>query len=189
MVSLEKIIGNEEIQIFKKVTDYKNRFLEEMNRLYEGQMLNSVEFFIGEKIKTVSVKSDIGYIMKMYGAKDTRIDEDTTVTPKDVTLPNYSSFFKSFDEAEIYSFKSMINFFEDLFVSAEELKNYENKSEKLKEYLYEMNLKLPACVYIPFTKSTTHFTQTPTNTTTCSTSSCQRPKYSRPRCALPSTSA
>lgn len=68
-----------------------------MNKLYEGQMLNSVEFFIGEKIKTVPVKSDIGYIMKMYGAKDTRIDEDTTVTPKDVTLPNYSSFFKSFD--------------------------------------------------------------------------------------------
>lgn len=49
----------------------------------------------------------------------------------------------------------MINFFEDLFVSAEELKNYESKSEKLKEYLYEMNLKLPACVYIPFTKSST----------------------------------
>lgn len=95
-----------------------------MNKLYEGQMLNSIEFFIGEKIKTVSVKSDIGYIMKMYGAKDTRIDEDTTVTPKDVTLPNYSSFFKSFDEGEIYSFKSMINFFEDLFVSSEELKNY-----------------------------------------------------------------
>lgn len=47
MVSLEKIVGSEEIQIFKKVSDYKGRFLEEMSRLYEGQMLNSVEFFIG----------------------------------------------------------------------------------------------------------------------------------------------
>lgn len=43
------------------------------------------------------VKSDIGYVMKMYGAKDSRIDEDTTVTARDVALPNYSSFFKSFD--------------------------------------------------------------------------------------------
>jgi len=40
--SLEKIIGNEEIRVFKKVSDYKSKFLEEMNRLYEGQMLNSV---------------------------------------------------------------------------------------------------------------------------------------------------
>lgn len=38
-------------------------------------MLNSVEFFIGEKIKTVPVKSDIGYVVKMYGSKNSRLDE------------------------------------------------------------------------------------------------------------------
>lgn len=52
------------------MTEYKNKFLEDMSKLYEGQMLNSVEFFIGEKIKTVPIKSDIGYIIKMYGSKD-----------------------------------------------------------------------------------------------------------------------
>lgn len=60
-------------------------------------MLNSVEFFIGEKIKTVPVKSDIGYVVKMYGSKNSRLDEQTTIRPTDVTLPNYSSLFKSFD--------------------------------------------------------------------------------------------
>lgn len=48
---------------------------------------------------------------------------------------------------------STINFFEDLFICSEELKNYENKAEKLKDYLRQMNSKLPSCVYIPFTKS------------------------------------
>ena len=64
----------------------------------------------------------------MYGSKNSRLDDETTIRPIDVTLPNYSSLFKSFDEIEIYSFKSTINFFEDLFISSEELKNHENKS-------------------------------------------------------------
>lgn len=42
-----------------------------MNKTYEGQMLNSVEHFLGEKIKTVANKSDIAYLIKMYGNKDT----------------------------------------------------------------------------------------------------------------------
>jgi hypothetical protein len=48
---------------------------------------------------------------------------------------------------------STINFFEDLFICSEELKNYQNKGGKLKEYLRKMNSKPPSCVYIPFTKS------------------------------------
>lgn len=75
------------------------------------------------------------------------------IKPSDVALPNYSSIFKGFDETETFSFMSTINFFEDLFICSEELKNYENKGEKLKEYLRQMNSKLPSCVYIPFTKS------------------------------------
>ena len=41
-----------------------------MNKLFEGQMLNSVEHFLGEKIKTVPNKSDIAYLIKMYGSKE-----------------------------------------------------------------------------------------------------------------------
>jgi hypothetical protein len=41
-----------------------------MNKIYEGQMLNSVEYFIGEKVNTFNVKSDLGYTMKLYGTKD-----------------------------------------------------------------------------------------------------------------------
>ena len=67
----------------------------------------------------------------MYGHKE-EIREESSIKPSDVFLPNYSSFFKGFDENEIYSFKSTINFFDDLFIASEELKNYEKKSEKLK---------------------------------------------------------
>jgi hypothetical protein len=52
----------------------------------------------------------------------------------------------------MYSYKSTINFFNDLFTISEDLKNYENKKEKLKELIQKVNSKLPACVYIPFAK-------------------------------------
>lgn len=44
--------------------------MEDMSRIYEGQMLNSVEYFLGEKTKTVAVKSDVGYTIKMYGFRE-----------------------------------------------------------------------------------------------------------------------
>ena len=34
LLSLEKIIGEEDIQIFKKVTDFKTAFMEEMSKTY-----------------------------------------------------------------------------------------------------------------------------------------------------------
>ena len=59
-------------------------------------MLNSVEHFLGEKIKTVATKSDIAYLIKMYGSKDTTGLIDVKIQPEDITLPNYSSIFKAF---------------------------------------------------------------------------------------------
>lgn len=99
------------------------------------------------------LKTDIAYAIKAYG-KGQPISEDLLITSKDITLPNYASIFKDNDEPESYSFKSNINFFEDLFQSSEELKNFENKKEKLTEFLRVINLKLPACVYVPFAKCT-----------------------------------
>lgn len=97
------------------------------------------------------LRADVGYAIKAYGSgKPT--SEDLAIISKDISLPNYASIFKDNDEPEAYSFKSTINFFEDLFQSSEELKNFENKSEKLTEFLREINLKLPACVYVPFAK-------------------------------------
>lgn len=116
-------------------------------------MLNSVELFTGEKVKTVPLRADIGYAIKAYGSGEPT-SEDLVINSKDISLPNYSSIFKDNDEPEPYSFKSTINFFEDLFQSSEELKNFENKKEKLTEFLKEINMKLPACVYVPFAKCT-----------------------------------
>ena len=103
------------------------------------------------------------------------------IKPSDVALPNYSSIFKGFDETETFSFMSTINFFEDLFICSEELKNYENKGEKLKEYLRQMNSKLPSCVYIPFAKSNANPMQIPIFTIMCSISSWMKRGYSQPK--------
>ena len=90
--SLEKIIVGEEVQVFKKVTEYKRRFLDDMKRVYEGQMLNSVEYSIGEKIKTVAQKSDVDYLVRMYGYREAW-DCPDTVKAVDIALPNYASVF------------------------------------------------------------------------------------------------
>lgn len=47
-----------------------------------------------------------------------------------------------------------MNFFEDLFLISDDLKNFENKKDKLKEEIMKINQKLPACIYVPFLKST-----------------------------------
>jgi len=97
MNSLEKNISPDEIQVFKKVSDYNAKFLEEMNKKYEGQLLNSVEYFINETIKSVSNKSEIGYQIKIYGTKEYTYDLNDIVKSSDITLPTYSSYFKSKD--------------------------------------------------------------------------------------------
>ena len=56
-------------------------------------MLNSVEHFIGEKVKTIPNKSDVGYLIKMYGNKELSQIKDIGVKADDITLPNYSSMF------------------------------------------------------------------------------------------------
>ncbi len=104
-----------------------------MNRLYDGQMLNSVEHYIGEKIKTVANKSDIGYLIKMYGSNAMPNLMDSLVKAQDITLPNYSSIFRGFEEEEVKSFQSTLNFFDDLCIASGELKGTENKKNKLIE--------------------------------------------------------
>ena len=59
---------------------------------------------------------------------------------KDIYLPNYASIFhENEDKKELYSFKSTLNFFEDLFLISEDLKNHENKKDKLKEEIMRVN--------------------------------------------------
>ena len=128
-----------------------------MNKLYEGQMLNSVEHFVGEKIKTIPNKSDIGYLIQMYGNKDLSDVKDIKVNAEDITLPIYSSIFNGEHRQELYSFQSAIDFYHDLFIAAEEIKLVDNKKDRLKEIFQEVNLKLPACVYVPFVKDSKQF--------------------------------
>ena len=142
--------------MFKKVTGYKKRFLDEMKRVYEGQMLNSVEYSIGEKIKTVGQKSDVDYLVKMYGYKEVW-DCPDTVKPADIPLPNYASVFASEDTREAYSFNSTLNFFQDLFACSQEVKQFEERRDRLCEILRAINKKLPACVYIPFVKDSDQY--------------------------------
>ena len=45
-------------------------------------------------MKTIANKSDIGYLIKIYGNKDLADVKDIKVSSADITLPNYSSIFK-----------------------------------------------------------------------------------------------
>lgn len=53
----------------------------------------------------------------------------------------------------MFSFKSTLNFFDDLFNISQQLGSVDNKKMFLKKALMEINEKLPACIYIPFSKS------------------------------------
>ena len=86
----------------------------------------------------------------MYGFKE-NWENFEMVKPADITLPNYASVFSE-EGKEEFSFKSTINFFEDLFQASQEVKQFEERSSRLKEILRAINKKLPACVYIPFVK-------------------------------------
>jgi hypothetical protein len=90
-------------------------------------MLNSVEHYLGEKISTIPNKSDVGYLIKMYGNKDLSDVRNIKVKAEDITLPNYTSMFTSLNTKEIYSFQSTINFFQDLFIASDEIKNADNR--------------------------------------------------------------
>ena len=57
-------------------------------------MLNCVEHFTGERIKTVPLKADVSYAMKMYGG-GARPMENVNVKSEDIALPNYSSIFSA----------------------------------------------------------------------------------------------
>jgi len=46
----------------------------------------------------VPTKSDIAYLIKMYGFKDTSGLIDAKIKAEDITLPSYSSIFKGFEE-------------------------------------------------------------------------------------------
>ena len=96
MHSLEKIVGEYEIRVFKQITEYKEKFLNDISRLYEGQMLNSFEYYWGEKIKMYPTEPDTALIIKSYGTKKeaTMMDKKPSkIGIKDIYLPNYSSIF------------------------------------------------------------------------------------------------
>jgi hypothetical protein len=78
------------------VTDYKVNFLQDMNKVYDGLMLNCIEHFLGDKIKTIPNKSDLGYLIKMYGTTDSPPNAHLLVRAQDIALPNYASIFSPF---------------------------------------------------------------------------------------------
>lgn len=123
-----------------------------MCKYYQGQNLSSIELYGGFKTNIFATEPEIGFFIKVYGTKDEiSLDGKKEISPNDIALPRYSSLYST-DETEIFSFKSTINFFNDLFNISEDLKSTDNKRQALKKALMLVNEKLPACVYIPFTK-------------------------------------
>lgn len=92
MNSLEKIMGEYEIRVFKQISEYKGKFLADISRLYEGQMLNSFEYYWGEKIKMYPTDPATALTIKSYGTKG-YAGTGAKLSTKDIYLPNYSSIF------------------------------------------------------------------------------------------------
>lgn len=70
MKSLEKTVNKNEIQVFKRVSEYKHNFLDVMCKYYEGQNLNSIELYGGFKSNVYPVEPELGYIIKTYGTSE-----------------------------------------------------------------------------------------------------------------------
>ncbi len=47
-----------------------------MNKHYDGQMLNSLEMTLGDKVKTYSEDPEMSYLIKVYGTKEAKKSED-----------------------------------------------------------------------------------------------------------------
>ena len=75
----------------------------------------------------------------------------------EVHRPYYPSLYYQDSNFPASTFKSMINFFQDLFAINNQVTSMkrlpkESRKTTLKILLQQVNGQLPACVYIPFTK-------------------------------------
>ena len=70
MVSQEKIVGKTEIQVLKKVFEYKNAFMEKMCKFYEGYTLTSIELYGNYKTNVYPTEPEVGLFIKNFGTKD-----------------------------------------------------------------------------------------------------------------------
>ena len=150
--SLEKIVSKYEIQTLKKVATYKEYFLNVMSAAYADQSLNSLEYYTLKKTLYSPTDNDVVYSIRTYGTdKEVNDKKRKKAFAEDIPLDIYTSVFQ--EQPENYSFQSNITFFEDLFRISDQLKTATDKKTTLIDLLKLVNERLPATVYIPFSKS------------------------------------
>lgn len=97
-------------------------------------------------------------MIKKYGTSN-QLKRHVFVEAPEVRLSYYPSLYYPESNLPISAFKSMINFFQDLFAVNQQMSSMKNvapesKKSNLKILLHQINAQLPACVYVPFIKST-----------------------------------
>lgn len=153
MKSIEKNITGTEIQILKPVVDYNIKLAAQLSENFSKIKLTCLDLYLDEERSQNKCEDEfVKRVIVDYESSKTSYGKFTKVKTTDVELHEYRSIFEG-QKARSSSFESNLHFFNDLFFISEDLKNYENKKEKVVEYLKLINEMLPAAVYIPFAKS------------------------------------
>lgn len=141
MNSLSKVIvGNSEYS-YEQVKKYNQQLLELMCKDFGDMRLISRDFYLGvltrrNSLGRPAVKDNI----RKYGTiQEDECNKSIEVEADDIALPNYYSIYAKEAVAEPYSFKSVVNFFEDLFLISADIKNADPKTKALKHLLKKVN--------------------------------------------------
>ncbi|CAD8065540.1 unnamed protein product [Paramecium sonneborni] len=102
-------------------------------------------------------------IVQVYGTdqwsdyiKDKNLEDCLITKHEDIELQDYVSIFQNEQNnglQEDLAFQSNINFWNDITKISDELSKHQKKTEQLHRFLNNINLNLPAAVYIPFVKN------------------------------------
>lgn len=154
MNSLSKVIINNSEYSYGQVKKYNALLLDLMSKEFGDNRLICTDFYNGMR-KPVTERPAVADNVKKYGTiEEDECNKGMEITAEDISLPSYYSIYAKEVSSEPFSFRSTINFFEDLFIIASDIKNADPRTKALKHLLKRMNERLPAQVYIPFYTST-----------------------------------
>lgn len=151
MNSLSKVIINNSEYSYGQVKKYITLLLDIMSKEFGEARLICTDFYMGMRKAPVTEKPAIADNIRKYGTvEEDECNRAMEITADDISLPAYFSLYDKEKTVEQQSFRSTINFFEDLFIMSSDIKNAEPKVKALKHLLKRMNERLPAQVYVPF---------------------------------------
>lgn len=151
--SLEQTYDHTGLQVIEPIKKYKLQLLTKLCEHYSDWMLYNQNL----DMSVVNEKKIINEVIKQYGTTH-QVKRHLFVEAQDIHVSYYPSLYNPEENKSPSAFKSMINFFQDLFAISTQMSTMrhvasESKKTNLRMLLQQINGQLPACTYIPFIKS------------------------------------